>query len=129
MAAGLSLPCTGVSWSATGSLLYAAFGRLDHSSWCTHRAGLAAWNLFKRDFDESSKPDHVLETTSCLMCIACHPQKPSVVVGGTYSGEVVVWDTNLDEPLVAISRIDDYLHRCVQRRGGGCFVWVQPVAL
>lgn len=46
------------------------------------------------------------------MCVQCHPEKPSIVAGGTFSGEVVVWDTNAtDEPLIARSKIDDYFHR------------------
>ncbi len=48
---------------------------------------------------------------SCLMCVSCHPEMPSVVAGGSFNGEVLVWDTNRDEPLVASSRIDDYFHR------------------
>lgn len=106
----MRLPCTGVSWSSTGSVVCASFGRLDHSGWCTHRAGVATWNVFKKDMNPE-KPENVLETMSCVMCVACHPEMPSVVAAGTFNGEVAVWDTNLPEPHVAQSRIDDYFHR------------------
>lgn len=42
------LPVSGVSWNATGALVAAAFGCLNHNGWCTHRAGIAVWNAFKR---------------------------------------------------------------------------------
>ncbi len=42
--------------------LWARFGRVDHTGWCTHKSGLAAWNLFRRDFVED-KPSFVLETS------------------------------------------------------------------
>lgn len=85
---GETFPCTGTSWSATGSVLFASyvfyccvdvgmvramsllvlhvfvvrFGRLDHSGWCTHRAGLGCWNVFKKDFT-GDKPTNLLETS------------------------------------------------------------------
>jgi len=46
------------------------------------------------------------------MCISCHPEKPSLVVGGTFNGEVIVWDTGKeDETRVASSGIGDDSHR------------------
>lgn len=104
------LPCTGLSWTATGSVLCASFGKLDHEGWCNHRAGLATWNVFSTK--EPTKPDNTFETMSCLMCVACHPLRPSIVAAGTFNGEVVVWDMNkTDDPCIARSRIDDYFHR------------------
>ena len=38
------------------------FGRVDHTAWCTHKAGLGGWNLFAKDFVED-KPTYVLETS------------------------------------------------------------------
>ncbi|KAF0715863.1 hypothetical protein AaE_011243, partial [Aphanomyces astaci] len=108
--ARLKLECTGVSWNATGSVLAVAYGRFDHSGWCNYRSVLCLWNLFSADFN-ANKPTLVLETSSGLMCVAHHPTNPAVVAAGSFNGELMVWNTSLEEPLVATSGIGDYFHR------------------
>jgi hypothetical protein len=58
----VTLPATGVSWNSTGSALAASFGEVEHAGWCGHRAGVAVWNVFRRDFAPPHKPDVVLES-------------------------------------------------------------------
>ncbi|EQC34836.1 hypothetical protein SDRG_07640 [Saprolegnia diclina VS20] len=106
----LQLQCTGVSWNATGSVLAVAYGRFDHSGWCDYRSALCLWNIFHPDFNVA-KPSVVLETSSGLMCVAHHPTMPAVVAAGSFNGEVLVWNTALEETLVASSGIGDYFHR------------------
>ena len=76
-------------------------------------------------------PDTFIPTSSCLMCVACHPTSPGMVAGGTYTGEVILWDTGKagDEVCVGTSPVGDYYHRdpvvkvcvcvCARARGGG----------
>lgn len=46
------------------------------------------------------------------MTIEFHPVKPSILVGGSFNGEIFLWDTSKeDEPLISKSSIDDYFHR------------------
>lgn len=129
---------------------------------------LCTWNLFNKDFDPNT-PDVVLDTQvsfaincfrfcfsekqvltpicrptnsqSCLMCVACHPEKPAIVAAGSFNGEVYVWNTAAEEQvgcvlrhiwhmvhrhivrisscpnfvadsqLIACTKIDDYFHR------------------
>ncbi|EEY62587.1 uncharacterized protein PITG_14354 [Phytophthora infestans T30-4] len=92
----LRLSCTGVSWNATGSVIAVAYGRFDHSGWCNYRSALCLWNVFQSDLNQQ-KPSLVLETSSGLMCVAFHPQNPSVVAAGSFNGEVFVWDMELAE--------------------------------
>ncbi|OQS07316.1 hypothetical protein THRCLA_00691 [Thraustotheca clavata] len=106
----LKLQCTGVSWNATGSVIAVSYGRFDHTGWCNYRSALCLWNIFHHDFNPS-KPNLVLETSSGLMCVAHHPTMPAVVAAGTFNGEVIVWNTSLEENLVASSGIGDYFHR------------------
>ncbi|KAK2163799.1 hypothetical protein LSH36_74g11005 [Paralvinella palmiformis] len=90
---------------------YLRYGRYDHEDWCTHKSALCTWNLDRRTLD-ANKPDTVMDLSSCLMCIAYHPQKPGLIVGGTFNGEVLVWDLSReDDILVASSGIGDDSHR------------------
>lgn len=105
------LQVTGLSWSCTGSVIAASFGRFDHEDWCTHKSNLCTWNLDRRQL-EATKPDTVIDLPSCLMCIQCHPKKPSIVAGGTFNGEIMVYDLSKEEEsLVATSGIGNDSHR------------------
>lgn len=47
-----------------------------------------------------------------MNCLSFHPVKPSLIVCGTYSGEILLYDlAREDENLIARSRVDDYIHR------------------
>ena len=46
------------------------------------------------------------------MCIEFHPERPTVIAGGLFNGEVRIWDTaNAEEPQICCSPIDDFCHR------------------
>ncbi|KAL4156995.1 hypothetical protein PRNP1_006021 [Phytophthora ramorum] len=106
----LKLSCTGVSWNATGSVIAVAYGRFDHSGWCNYRSALCLWNVFQSDLNPQ-KPSLVLETSSGLMCVAFHPQNPSIFAAGSFNGEVFVWDTEPADYRFYSSGIGDYFHR------------------
>lgn len=87
----------GLSWSCNGSVLAASYGRSDHVGWCNHSsATLAFWNIMRRQID-CSRADFTLETECCCMCIAYHPERPTIIAGGMFNGEIRVWDTSLLE--------------------------------
>jgi len=105
------LVCTGLSWSATGMVLAASFGRYDISGWCEFPGALATWNLGARGGAREGHPEHVLETAACLMCCKFHPQHPALVAGGAYSGELYVWDLSREgDTQVGKSSITDVSH-------------------
>lgn len=54
------------------------------------------WNLSSRDF-KADKPNIVLETQSCIMSIGFHPVKPSIIVGGSFNGEIYLWDLSKED--------------------------------
>ncbi len=48
---------TQVGWNAGGTVVVAAFGRPDTGGWCAQGGCLAAWPLFRRDFDPAATPE------------------------------------------------------------------------
>ncbi|XP_074642732.1 cytoplasmic dynein 2 intermediate chain 2-like [Tubulanus polymorphus] len=105
------LEVTSLAWNCTGSVIAAAYGRYDHEDWCTHKSSLCFWNLNRRSLD-ADKPEQTVDLSSCLMCISFHPNQPALIAGGTFNGEVIVWDTaNEDDIVAASSGIGDDSHR------------------
>ncbi|XP_064382625.1 cytoplasmic dynein 2 intermediate chain 2-like [Halichondria panicea] len=103
--------CTGLSWNCSGSVLAVAYGKLDHQDWCSHKSYLCTWNLDRRSLDPS-KADLSIDVPSCLMCVAFHPEHPALVAGGTFNGEVRIWNTSLEgDPLTASSGLSDLGHK------------------
>eukprot|EP00002_Diphylleia_rotans_P028367 TRINITY_DN5726_c0_g1_i4.p1 TRINITY_DN5726_c0_g1~~TRINITY_DN5726_c0_g1_i4.p1 ORF type:complete len:503 (+),score=78.27 TRINITY_DN5726_c0_g1_i4:60-1568(+) len=105
------LQCTDVVWNSTGSLVAVAYGRYDHDNWCQHRSYLCVWNIFRRSI-ESSKPEVVIELDHCLMCISFHPEHPAIIAGGTFNGEIYLWNIgNVTDPLLASSPLSETSHK------------------
>jgi WD40 repeat protein len=104
------LQCTGLSWNSTGSTLAVAYGKDDILGWCDYPGAVCTWNVFGKQFD-SANPDFVLDHNSCMMCVKCHPSLPALIAGGSFNGEIVVWDLSLSEPLYAVSPITEYGHK------------------
>nr|XP_054766400.1 cytoplasmic dynein 2 intermediate chain 2-like [Lytechinus pictus] len=105
------LQCTNLSWNCNGSTVAVAYGRMDHQDWCTHKGSLCTWNV-DRGKVCPTKADSSIDTTSCLMCVTFHPTLPALVAGGTFNGEVMIWDLSKDdENLIATSGISDDTHR------------------
>lgn len=102
---------TGLSWNSTGAVIAACYGRYDHEDWCTHKTALCTWNLERRNLNEN-KPDTTIDLSSCLMCIAFHPDNPAQIAGGNFNGDVMLWDLSReDDLLLATSGIGDDGHR------------------
>lgn len=49
----------------------------------------------------------------CLTALAYHPDDPLILAGGTFNGEIFIWDTNTDTktPVIQKSEPDEYFHR------------------
>jgi len=106
----VELQCTGLSWNATGSIIATSYGRTDITGWCGFPGAVCMWNIFGKSFD-ANNPDYVLDHTSCITSVKCHPTHPSLVAAGSFNGEVVLWDLNSPEAPIAISPIIEYSHK------------------
>ncbi|XP_063066445.1 WD repeat-containing protein 34 [Engraulis encrasicolus] len=105
------LQVTSLSWSCTGSVIACAFGRIDDGDWSTERSCVCTWNLDRRVLDPK-RADLVIDVASAVMSLAFHPQRPSLIAGGLYSGEVVVWDTSrTQDPMLAQTGMSADTHR------------------
>ncbi|CAH8516838.1 unnamed protein product [Schistosoma turkestanicum] len=95
------LSATGLSWNSNGTLLAISYGSLCHTDWCIHNGMAALWNVSNETlvFDT---PKQKYVTNSCLMCIKFHPVVPSLLAGGTFTGDLVVWNrANENDHLLA----------------------------
>jgi WD40 repeat protein len=107
----MQLQCTGASWTCSGGALAASYGRNDITGWCDYPGAVCVWSIFDKSF-QASEPQHVFDHPSCIMCVACHPLSPSIVAGGSFNGEVVIWNLNEPEKAVAMTAIDSpYSHK------------------
>lgn len=85
-----------LAWNCTGTIVAAAYGRLDTTGWCKQRGYVCCWNLSRRNFDPE-QPNQIIETDSYATALSFHPIQPSVVAIGTYNGEVALWNVSSSE--------------------------------
>ncbi|XP_074830035.1 cytoplasmic dynein 2 intermediate chain 2 isoform X2 [Natator depressus] len=104
------LQVTSISWNATGSVVACSYGRLDDGDWSTEKSYVCTWNLDRRGLNPK-RPDLVVDVPSSVMCLAFHPSQPSLIVGGLYSGEVLIWDmSRIEDPLIWRTGMTDDTH-------------------
>ncbi|OPJ67820.1 WD repeat-containing protein 34 [Patagioenas fasciata monilis] len=105
-----NLHVTSVSWNATGSVVACSYGRLDDGDWSTEKSYVCTWNLDRRGLNPQH-PDLVVDVPSSVMCVAFHPSQPSLIAGGLFSGELVVWDTSrTEDPVLWRTGMTDDTH-------------------
>ncbi|XP_009075534.1 PREDICTED: WD repeat-containing protein 34, partial [Acanthisitta chloris] len=105
-----NLQVTSVSWNATGSVVACSYGRLDDGDWSTGKSYVCTWNLDRRGL-KPQHPDLVVDVPSSVMCLAFHPSQPSLIAGGLFSGELVVWDTSrTEDPVIWRTGMTDDTH-------------------
>ncbi|NXG92861.1 WDR34 protein, partial [Stercorarius parasiticus] len=105
-----NLQVTSISWNATGSVVACSYGRLDGGDWSTEKSYVCTWNLDRRGLNPRH-PDLVVDVPSSVMCLAFHPSQPSLIAGGLFSGELVVWDTSrTEDPVVWRTGMTDDTH-------------------
>lgn len=106
--------CTDVCWSKSGGALAVAYGRWDHMSWCSHKGMVCVWTPMQRDA-QTTHAGFAAETSACCMSIAFHPEVPSLLVGGLFNGEIVLWRTSSDgqmqDAVVCSSVMSDWSHQ------------------
>ncbi|KAI8919937.1 WD40-repeat-containing domain protein [Powellomyces hirtus] len=102
---------TDLSWNKNGSTVGVAYGRFDHDSWCNHKGAVCTWSLAGRGVGDI--PAWTVETESCVMSIAFHPENPSLIAGGGFNGQIFVAQTKdpKNDPIVAISKMSDMTHQ------------------
>eukprot|EP01060_Flectonema_neradi_P036603 TRINITY_DN7098_c0_g1_i1.p1 TRINITY_DN7098_c0_g1~~TRINITY_DN7098_c0_g1_i1.p1 ORF type:complete len:590 (+),score=98.42 TRINITY_DN7098_c0_g1_i1:80-1771(+) len=89
-------------WNSTGSIVAAAYGRIDLVGWCRNSGYVCCWNISKKDV---GKADIIIEASSYISTIAFHPTSPSLLIGGCYTGEVILWDVQETVPTLCTSNL------------------------
>eukprot|EP00921_Rhytidocystis_pertsovi_P014904 GHVQ01023916.1.p1 GENE.GHVQ01023916.1~~GHVQ01023916.1.p1 ORF type:complete len:645 (-),score=81.84 GHVQ01023916.1:95-2029(-) len=101
---------TSISFNSSGCLLACSYGRPQELGWCTIRAPVVVWPVTSgslrtkeketenKDGGDISGGDELIlfSTNSCskgfVSSVSFHPWKPLVLAGGTYAGEIFVWE-------------------------------------
>ncbi|KAM7369427.1 hypothetical protein PAMP_013696 [Pampus punctatissimus] len=105
------LHVTSVSWSCTGSVIACAYGRIDDGDWSTEKSYVCMWNLERRGLNPK-QADLVIEVSTSVSALCCHPRQPALIAGGLYSGEVMLWDTSrTQDPVLAQTGMTADSHR------------------
>ncbi len=87
--------------------------RYDIPGWCEDRGALATWNLARESVNQN-KPDLTIDVDNCLMSCNFHPEHPALVAGGTFNGDLYIWDLSLegDVQRAKSDALTDLRHRC-----------------
>lgn len=88
-----------VDWSSTGGMLVIGRCAKEHSSWCDH-PGSVFLHQTNRQEKKSELPYRLLDVSSCVTAVSAHPNESFILACGTYSGEVIVWNLQRDDPIV-----------------------------
>ncbi|XP_073829586.1 cytoplasmic dynein 1 intermediate chain-like isoform X2 [Musca autumnalis] len=80
------------------------------------------WNT---TFDKSS-PESIMHCSSAIMSIRFAESNPNIIIGGTYSGQIVLWDTRSPKPIpVQSTKINCGAHvqpiRCLNIKSDSIF--------
>ncbi|GAA5982471.1 hypothetical protein JCM11641_006126 [Rhodosporidiobolus odoratus] len=84
---------TGVDWSPKFPELFVASYNKNPMSINEPNGIAAVWNLHLLE-----RPEFVFHAQSDILSISFSPFHPNLVVGGTYSGQILLWDTRSRNP-------------------------------
>ncbi|KXJ25340.1 WD repeat-containing protein 34 [Exaiptasia diaphana] len=97
-----------VDWEEKSSSVTCEFNLVNEDK---EESSLCTWNIDRKTL-KTNKPDSTIDLSSCLMSIAFHPKLPAVIAGGTFNGEVQVWDLSKeDDLLIGTSGLGNESHR------------------
>ncbi|XP_059213444.1 WD repeat-containing protein 34 [Centropristis striata] len=106
-----ALHVTSVSWSCTGAVIVCAYGRIDDGDWSTEMSCVCMWNLDRRGLNPK-QADGVIDVPTAVTALCCHPNQPTLLAGGLYTGEVVVWDMGrTQDPVLVQTGLSADSHR------------------
>ena len=107
-AANVELSCTSVSWNSTGSKVCCGYGSVMEYTWSESPGLVRVWHIFAGGKDVQ---ENALETPSGTMSVAFHPSYPATFASGGFNGQVMLWDMNVQDSLIAFSHVESYTHR------------------
>ncbi|XP_050296697.1 cytoplasmic dynein 2 intermediate chain 2-like [Anthonomus grandis grandis] len=83
-----------LEWSPSGKIL-AVVHNFKHKTWC-HHSGVLCLYTFSRNDMLSENPKKRLTTESCITCIQFHPTNGNILVAGTFTGHIYIWNVEND---------------------------------
>lgn len=83
-------------WKKERSIIYVGYSS-EHTEWCNHSGYVRMYYFQEKDIDLRFFLLNELVASSCVTCMDVHPFIPYILAGGTFSGEVILWNTNKTE--------------------------------
>uniref|UniRef100_A0A3P8TLU7 Dynein, axonemal, intermediate chain 2b n=1 Tax=Amphiprion percula TaxID=161767 RepID=A0A3P8TLU7_AMPPE len=98
---------TGLSWHPDGGRkLAAAYSCLDFQK----ASRDMSLDSYIWDVENPNRPELTLKPASPLVCLDYNPKDPHTLVGGSYNGQIVYWDTRRGSQPVELSSVE-HSHR------------------
>lgn len=86
-----------IDWSSTGGMLAVSRCVKEHPSWCVHPGSVSLHQTIGHE-TKTDSPYRLLDVNACVTALCAHPTDSFILACGTFSGEVVVWNLQKDDP-------------------------------
>ncbi|XP_074543645.1 dynein axonemal intermediate chain 2-like [Halichoeres trimaculatus] len=94
---------TGLSWHPDGGRkLAAAYSCLEFQKPCRD----LSLDSYIWDMENPNRPEMTLKPASLLVCLDYNPKDPHTLVGGSYNGQIALWDTRRGGSPVEVSSVE-----------------------
>ncbi|XP_017781068.1 PREDICTED: WD repeat-containing protein 34-like [Nicrophorus vespilloides] len=93
-----NLQICAMCWNSTGNSI-AISSTYEHQSWCHHKGTVNVYTLNREDLLPDA-PQKILHASACVTTLRFHPTITALLAGGSRSGEILLWNIQLEESVV-----------------------------
>ncbi|CAH0553944.1 unnamed protein product [Brassicogethes aeneus] len=98
-----------MSWNSTGKILSVSYAH-PHKGWCHHNGCIYIYKFKNGILAENKK----ISTDFCVTNIKFHATYPSIIVAGTYTGSINIWDLHREDNEMLVASINGHNENITQ---------------